>query len=155
MSRANYLLQEVATYLEQRLKATLVAQDHVATGDLYNSIEAVVQETVKGWKIVGSNLFYGNIQDTGLKPGIYVPIKALIDWIRAKRINLQGKKELSVAFAIRAAIYKKGTPTDGDDKKKRWISRTLEEEEQEIKKRIQKAMALEVELMVENMVGRF
>jgi hypothetical protein len=148
----NSLLQETANYLKEQLKAKLVAQDHVATKKLLNSIDVTVQETVSGWKLVGTNLFYGNVQDTGLRPGVYVPIKALIDWIRAKKINLFGRRELDMAYAIRTNIYKRGTPTDGNPEKKRWISSTLEEETPAIKQMVQKALKIEIELMVKNMI---
>lgn len=152
MSKA--ILQPVADYIREKLREKLIAQDHVATKRLYNSIDVAVEETVSGWKLVGSNLFYGNIQDRGLRPGVYVPIPALIAWIRAKRINLRGKKELSVAFAIRQSIYRNGTPTDGNPNKKRWISSTLEEEESEIQRRIQQALAIEVQLLFQNMIEK-
>lgn len=148
----NVLLQEVADYLRDKLREKLVEQDHVASKRLYNSIDVAVEETLSGWKLVGSNAFYGRFQDTGLRPGVYVPIQALIDWIRAKRINLRGRKEKDVAFAIRTSIYRNGTPTDGNPNKKRWIRGTLEEQEEEIQRRIQVALALEVQLLVDNMI---
>ena len=148
------LLIDIANYLEQQLKQKLMEQQHVATGDLLNSIKVEVKSTVDRWQIIGSNLHYGNIQDTGLRPGNYVPISALLDWIRAKKINLNGRRELDAAFAIQKSIFRKGTPTDGDRNKKRWISGTLEEEATTIQQMIQKALQQEIELMVENLVKR-
>lgn len=148
------LLQEVADYLRDKLREKLVEQDHVASKRLYNSIDVAVEETLRGWKLVGSNAFYGRFQDTGLRPGVYVPISALLDWIRAKRINLRGRKAKDVAFAIRTSIYRNGTPTDGNPAKKRWISGTLEEQEVELQRRIQKALAVEVQMLVDNMIEK-
>lgn len=146
------LLIEIAEYLERQLKQKLIAQQHVATGNLLNSIKVEVKSEVDKWIIVGSNLEYGNTQDKGLDPGIRVPIYALIDWIRAKNINLNGRRELDAAFAIQTSIFRKGTPTDGDPNKKRWLSGTLEEESQTIQQMIQQALQKEVELMVTNII---
>lgn len=146
------LLLEIAKYLERKLKLKLISQGHVATKALLNSIKVEVQNEVDKWVIVGSNLKYGNAQDTGQPPNTFVPIPVLIDWIRDKRINLNGRRELDVAFAIQKRIMAVGTPTNGDSKRKRWLSGTLEEESTTIQQMVQQALQQEVQLMMKNMI---
>lgn len=146
------LLIEIAQYLEQQLKQKLIAQGHVATKALLNSIKVEVKNEVDKWLIVGSNLEYGNAQDKGQPPNTFVPITVLIDWIRIKQINLKGRRELDVAFAIQKRIMAVGTPTNGDPKRKRWLSGTLEEESNTVQQMIQKALQQEVELMMTNII---
>lgn len=148
----NHLFQQAAEYLEQQLINKLIAQDKVVTSELSNSVQVAVKEEVASWKLVGSNVFYGNVQDEGLPPGIWVPIQALIDWVRNKKINLVGITETSFAYAVQRNIYKYGTPTDGNPNKKRWISSTLEEEADNLKVMISKSVRMEVQLMVTNMI---
>lgn len=148
----NHLFQQAAEYLEQQLINKLIAQDKVVTSELANSVQVAVKEEVASWKLVGSNVFYGNVQDEGLPPGIWVPIQALIDWVRNKKINLVGITETSFAYTVRYNIFKYGTPTDGNPNKKRWISSTLEEEADNLKVMISKAVRMEVQLMVTNMI---
>lgn len=148
----NYLFQEAAKYLEQQLVNKLIAQDKVVTSELANSIKVEIKEETSSWKMIGSNVFYGNVQDKGLPSGVWVPIEALIDWVRDKKINLVGITETSFAYAVQRKIYKKGTPTDGNSSKKRWIGSTLEEEADNLRRMISKAIGLEVQLMVANMI---
>jgi len=146
-------LQPIARFLQQEVITELEQQGHIATGNLKDSIEAAIEEYAGGFKIVGRYLYYGEYVDTGRKPGTKrVPIDALIAWIRVKKINLNGKRERDVAFAIQTAIFKKGIPTDGDDKKKRFVSRTLEATEGELKAMIESVFYRIVKLSVENMI---
>ncbi len=149
------LKSEVGDFLKGKLNAELEAQGHKATGNLADSIEITIKRFLDGWEIQGRFLHYGKYVDTGRAAGVKrVPLDALIEWIRVKRMDLRGKSERSVAFAIQTAIFKKGIPTDGDERKKRWISRTLEDNEQEIFDRIQPIMYQFVTVEFNNLVER-
>jgi phage gpG-like protein len=148
------LLIPVAKYLEQQLKAELIEQGHVASGDLLDSIKVEVENSIASWKLVGSNLEYGETLDKGMKPNVRVPVDSLIEWIRDKGINLNGKREKDVAFAIQTAIFRKGTPTDGDKKKTRWLSGTLEKETLTITEMIRTALKTQIELMISQIIAK-
>lgn len=146
-------LQPIATLLQREVITELEAQGHIATGELKDSIEATVEDYTGGFKIVGRYLYYGDYVNSGRPPGTKkVPLDALINWIRVKKINLNGKREKDVAFAIQTAIFKKGIPSDGDDKKKRFVSRTLEANEVRVKEMVEAVFYKLVKLSVDNMV---
>ena len=144
----------LADYLEKELKEQLKLQDHIATQNLYNSIEVAVENIKNGFEIRGEYLVYGKYVDTGTKPGRKVPIKALIDWIRVKKIDLRGKKELSVAFAIQNAIFRKGTPTSGDANKKRWMSLVIEKNEAKIIEEIENIAFGQITIELNNLIEK-
>jgi hypothetical protein len=92
------------------------------TGNLYNSIDVVFDKTKD--EIVITMLDYWKFVNDGRKPGKYVPIKPLMQWIRAKGFNKNkdtGKfQKFSIkgtAFAISKNIQKFGiAPTYFYDK---------------------------------------
>ena len=131
-------LEELAAYLEKEIITSLESQDHVATGKLRDSIKVNVEKVVSGYAIVGQYLHYGRYVDTGRKARVKrVPVDALIAWIRAKKIDLRGRRERDVAFAIQHAIWKKGIPTDGDPGKLKFLRRVLDGNEKVIQTTIQ------------------
>ena len=146
-------LLPIAKTLENMIKEELQSQNHIAKKNLYNSIEVIVAQEIGGWKIVGKYLYYGDFVESGRKAGVKrVPLDVLIEWIKDKKINLRGKDERSVAFAIQAAIFKKGIPTDGDDKKKKFVSRTLEDNEKQIEKMIRDAVYVLFEASINHFI---
>jgi hypothetical protein len=146
---------EVADYLKKQIVKELIAQDHVASGKLLNSVDVAVTDAVDVISIDGRFLKYGKYVDTGTRGGGVVPIDAMIAWMRIKRIDLRGKREIDVANSIRWAIYKKGSPTDGDQRKKRWMSATLENEMNEIIRRIDLIVGEVVTIEFENIIEKW
>jgi hypothetical protein len=153
------LKTEVADYLVLELRNELEAQGHNATGKLSESIRVEVINAVDIIFLEGSFLSYGRGVDQGQPVGTYVPIDALIDWMRAKKFNARGKRELSIAYAIQQTILKKGTPTDGDERKKRFMSATLDRTESEVFNRISNIvsdfMQIEFSNIIENAQKEF
>lgn len=148
-------LELIADYLKQQLQDKLIAQDHVASGKLLESIEVVVDKSKETWRIVGSSFYYGEDLDTGTPPGRWLDLKVIIDWMISKRIAPTSKKaRVNAAFAIRNSIYQKGTPTDGDPNKLRWISGTLEEEEGNVFELMEQAIASEISVIFDNMIEK-
>lgn len=148
-------LEILAGWIQKLLIEELERQGHKATGQLINSVEVAVNEIADGFEIQGHHLYYGRFVDTGRKAGVKrVPIDALIDWLRIKKMDLRGNSERQVAFAIQRAIYNKGIPTDGDQKKKRWMSGTLEVNAQEIDEKIRGIAGYYVDLVFDNMIER-
>lgn len=148
-------LDILAGWIQRILIEELERQGHKATGQLINSVEVAVNDITDGFEIVGQHLYYGRFVDTGRKAGVKrVPIDALIDWIRVKKMDLRGNSERQVAFAIQRAIYNKGIPTDGDQRKKRWMSGTLEAKALEIDEKIREIAGYYVDLVFDNMIER-
>ena len=87
-----------------------------ATGDLYNSISAKVQNTTRGLQLEITYLDYYKNVNFGRRPGgKKVPIKALMEWIRVRGIKKRDAKGRfakggikSLAFAIQTNIHKFG-----------------------------------------------
>jgi hypothetical protein len=126
-------IRELCDMLKVWLIAALERQGHKATGDLINSIDVALEKAMAGMSIVGKFVYYGRFVDTGRRAGITgVPVDELIKWIRVKNIDLRGRKERDVAFAMMFAIKKKGIPSNGAQDKKRFMSGVLEEHETEI-----------------------
>ena len=145
----------VGNYIQVELQNELVKQGHIASSELKDSIDVAVTQAFNIFTITGRYLNYGRYVDTGRKAGIKrVPIDALIRWMRIKNIQLNGKREKSVAFAIQTAIFKKGIPVDGDQTKKRWMSGTVDKLEPEIVRRV--SIVIQDFLVIEftNMIER-
>lgn len=87
----------------------LLNQGHTASEALFNSIQSVIEHTLTGITISAQALYYAKFVNAGRKPGTKgVPIDVLIEWIRRKRLNMEGKRERSVAFAMQRSIRDKG-----------------------------------------------
>ena len=94
MSKPLDILDQLAEHLKKALQTELSVQMRVASGTLINSIEAVVKETMSGFEIVGSAVYYAKYVENGRRVGAKgVPIEALIEWIRIKRIVIDGRSE--------------------------------------------------------------
>jgi hypothetical protein len=148
-------LLDLATLIKMNLIREVERQGHRASGKLMDSIDVAIQSTVGGMSLIGRYVYYGRWVDTGRNAGVKrVPVDALIQWIRIKNIDLRGRKERDVAFAIQAAIYKNGIPTNRDMGKRRFMSSTLEKMEQVIFNKIYDAVFKGVELDIFNMIEK-
>ena len=100
--------------MSDTLQLELLNTGHVASEALFNSIESVVERTMSGVTITAQGLYYAKWVNSGRpsikkKPDIKgVPISVLIDWIRRCKIDLRGKREESVAYAMQISIRQKG-----------------------------------------------
>ena len=69
----------------------------------------MIDQTLTGITISAQALYYAKFVNAGRKPGTKgVPIDVLVEWIRRKRLNMEGKRERSVAFAMQRSIRDKG-----------------------------------------------
>lgn len=145
-------MQDLAVKFQQALKSSLafpypyapgytkqrqpfgVRDMRVKTGNLYNSINVVYSKEQQ--EIVVTMLDYWQFVNDGRKPGKYVPIKPLMQWIRAKGFNKNkqtGKFQKfnikGTAFAISKNIQKFGiAPTYFYDKAFEMFEREFESE---------------------------
>ena len=76
MSKPLDILDQLAEHLKKALQTELSVRMRVASGTLINSIEAVVKETMSGFEIVGSAVYYAKYVENGRRAGangFYVP----------------------------------------------------------------------------------
>lgn len=146
MSKPLDILDQLAEHLKKALQTELSVRMRVASGTLINSIEAVVKETMNGFEIVGSAVYYAKYVENGRRPGAKgVPIQALIEWIRVKRIVIEGRSERSTAFMIQNSIRRKGIAPA------LFITRTLQNQERTIDQSIHAACGELVNHHIETM----
>lgn len=114
-----------AAFYRQKIKAKIYpfgnpnvrgVSNKVASGKLLNSIKTKVKETPEGLMLEVEYMDYFKYVNLGRrKGGKFVPIKALLDWIKIRGIRRRDEKgrfvkgsQLSLAFAIQKNIHKFG-----------------------------------------------
>jgi len=105
------VLELIGEFLVEKLQSELRDQGHEATGNLINSIK---------YKVTGdfsveitTDKDYVKAMENGLPPGHWVDIDDLISWVEVKGIATGSDEIRNVAYAIRQAIFKQGSPTKG------------------------------------------
>lgn len=94
------------------LKEELIFQQHVATGQLLDSINYRLESITGGLRMGVYAIPYSIFVDSGRKAGVTrVPIAPLIEWIKVKGIATDDKEAKSIAFAIQEKIFREGIPT--------------------------------------------
>lgn len=97
-----------ADLLKRQLRQALREQDGVATGDLYESIDATVFESARLIQATAfSTLKYAIFYEEGRAPGRMPPVEKLEEWALLKGIPDDEAK--SVAWAIATTIAEEGT----------------------------------------------
>ena len=146
-------LQPLCEFLEKEIKAELEKQGHIATGKLRDSIKVVVVQNATGFSIEGRGKDIAKYVDWGRKPGgKRVPIGALIAWIRVKGMAVTGKSEVQLAYMIQNAIWRNGIPTNHDQGKTRFVSRTLEGSKDRIRADVRDASIYFFGIELSNMI---
>lgn len=145
------ILQQVAQYLSDTLQMELLNQGHTASEALFNSIHSVIEQTLTSVTISTHALFYAKFVNAGRKPGTKgVPIDVLVEWIRRKRLNMEGKRERSVAFAMQRSIRDKGI------KPSRFIDKSIDKfnKSKRLENKVEKFMEQYVNEFLKEMLGR-
>lgn len=75
----------------------------VKTGSLYNSIKVSFDPSSNQIKVMMLN-YWKNVND-GREPGKYVPLKPLMEWIRAKGFNKNKKTGKFQKFSIKGTAF--------------------------------------------------
>jgi hypothetical protein len=102
------LLESIAKQMRSALIQSIKADKKVSTGSLINSIKIDIDANANTPSVsIDGNAYYAVIEE-GRKPGKYVPISPLKEWIKAKGIETDDAKITARAFAISNAIKKKG-----------------------------------------------
>ena len=146
MSKPLDILDQLAEHLKKALQTELSVQMRVVSGTLINSIEAVVKETMSGFEIVGSAVYYAKYVENGRRAGAKgVPIEALIEWIRIKRIVIDVLSERTTSFMFQSSILRKVIAPE------LFITRTLKNQESTIDRSIHAACGELVNYHIETM----
>ena len=91
------------------LRTQTIQSGAIASFSFLRSIEKVYerQGAIQAWRI-GSALPYAPFVNYGRKPGKRPPVEAILKWVALKPVKTGDKDARSVAFAIAAAIGKRG-----------------------------------------------
>jgi len=133
------IMDSLGTHLDGKIVDQLVSNGKVASATLLNSITHTVRETLKGIEVTGTMVSYGKYVNNGRKPGTFVPIQQLMDWIRLKGIENDLVKAKSIAIAISKTIKLKGI------KPLPFIENAVTESLVEIDRRVEQASREDVE----------
>lgn len=101
--------------LVERYREGLIDGDHIATGNLFNSVSSEVTLNGQSFIVEFRMPEYGEYLEQGTKPH-FPPLTAIENWIRAKRIvprqDTQGKlpTEKQLSYLIARKISEEGTP---------------------------------------------
>ena len=109
------------------LTQQLISADKVASGQLINSLDYEVLETVNGLvlKIIADD--YLKFVDEGRRPGKRPPQRAILKWIESRNIKIKKQTPAQTAFIISRSIGKKGIkPTNVLKKTQQAIFRNIQ-----------------------------
>lgn len=101
--------------LVERYREGLIDGDHIATGNLFNSVSSEVTLNGQSFIVEFKMPEYGEYLEQGTKPH-FPPLTAIENWIRVKRIvprrDQQGKlpTEKQLSYLIARKISEEGTP---------------------------------------------
>lgn len=98
-------IELIGNQVKDRYKDKLKRGDHIATGNLYNSINYKLEVTESGCKLYFVALDYWINIENGQKKGVMPDINTLKKWMVAKKIPGGDR----VAYLIQRKIFKKGT----------------------------------------------
>lgn len=140
-------LQGLADHLELRLVRKVIQKGKVATGKGAQSIEVLTQQLVDALVITESHEDHMTFVDRGRKKGgKKVPIAAIEQWLKVRNFSWAANNTRGAAFAVQTNIFKFGI------KPSRWLSETLEEEQNVILTRITDAVVNQVDIIIENII---
>jgi ribosomal protein S25 len=146
-------LDLIGQFIVEQLWAVLHELDHVASGDLINSLRYKVVESGLGFEIVIIGKDYAENVEKGVPAGVWVSPYALADWIEKKGIETGEKEIKSLAFAIRRTIYDKGT-IQFREKKKGFIEVLLDENAKMIFQMVLDLFTKEITLSLSNEIRK-
>ena len=117
------VLGEFAVALRNEYQDNLILHNRIASGDLLNSVEYVIDRDGYTYTVSLMLKDYWYFVENGRKAGKWPPMDAILSWIKAKpvlpRPNAKGKlpTPLQLAFAIATKIGKEGTEGTQDLRK--------------------------------------
>lgn len=152
-------MQQAVSLIAKELGMELTRQGHLATGNLYASLEATVVKT--GNDVIGRVSFdeYGIFVDKGRKPGgKRVPLQALIDWIQVMGIATNNKEVVSIAWAMQTKIWQEGIPSNDFGRKRTgWFTDTINDPNlnKQIVALLEKSIAGGYEIQMDDVINKY
>ena len=153
-------LELIAEFILDKLREELEEQDHRATGDLIDSMQAIVGVKSGGFEITIIANDYAKYMEEGFSPGKWVNPYALAEWVERKGIATGVKEIKAAAFAIRAAIHREGMPTNGSYKFSKngrrtgFIDFVMDENAEAIFEKALEVFTKEIDLSLTNIVNK-
>jgi len=91
--------------LRSRIAANIKTSNQYASGSMSQSL--TIESKPNQWSLLAAKFFA--VLQTGRKPGKMPPISNILNWIKSRSIQLEGKSNLSMAWGIAKWIAKHGT----------------------------------------------
>jgi hypothetical protein len=146
MSNIKEALEEFGEAYIIELTKQLVAADKKVTGNLINSLDYKVIETVNGIMLRISADAYLDVVDKGRRPGKFPPVKSIERWVKTRGIKFKKSTDAQTAFVIARSIKDKGIkPTKVLDKTKQNILQSKS-------KLLAKAVGLDINKLIDDIV---
>lgn len=146
-------LDLIGQFIIEQLWGVLHEQDHVASGDLINSIRYKVSDSGSGYTIEIKAKDYAKNVEKGVPKGTWVNPYALAEWIETKGIATGDKEVKNLAFAIRRTIFDKGT-IQFREKKDGFIEVMLDENSKAIFQMVLDLFTKEITLSLRNTIRK-
>lgn len=147
--------QPLCDLLVQKLREKIAMQDHNATGALSSSVEARAVELADRWNIEVLANYYGEFVNNGRRAGTYPPIDAIREWMEARNIGNDLRKEYQrrgLAFVIARSIATRGIVPQGGYSP--FYSKGNSIERTSFVDKVVEENATEIEEIVSNLIGR-
>ena len=108
-------INEIGKKFVTRFREELKQQDHIATGNLSDTMHYDLVESKDSFDlVVQTRAKYVDAVNEGQKAGTYPNLDAIMDWMDAKKIPYGSQSEkVSIASRIAKRIQMEGTPTKG------------------------------------------
>lgn len=127
MSTIKQALNDLGEEYIKELTLQLIKAGKKSSGDLINSLDYSVLETVNGYLITITSEPYLQYVDAGRRPGTFPPVKAIEKWVKREGIRFEKYTVKQTAFVIARSIKNKGIkPTNVLDKTKRNILQNID-----------------------------
>lgn len=107
------VLEEYAIRLRNLYQDKLIKGDKIATGDLMNNVEYIIEKDSRSVSVSLQLEDYWRFVEEGRSPGRFPPVDKILDWIRVKPIvpdenNGRLPTENQLAFLIGRKIAEEG-----------------------------------------------
>lgn len=121
-------LNEYCEKFKELYVENLKNDDRVATGQLINNVKTEVKAGNDTFEVVLQVADYYQWLENGRKAGKFPPVDAILDWIKVKKPDKNGKlpTEKQLAFLIGRAIKENGTIKDKGYDGGHYVKKTME-----------------------------
>ena len=146
-------LQLVGDFIVEQLIKTIEVQGHRTTGELQDSLNAVIKTESGGYSIEIWGRGYAKYVEQGVPKGAKVSVYALAEWVYNKGIATVEKEVKNIAFAIQAKIFKEGS-VQFRKNKKGFVEVTLDANSKAIFQMVLDLFTKEITLSLSNTIAK-